>query len=430
MPTASQRPIVFDVTHLVSRLTELASTGIDRIDLAYATHFTGLGTMAAGLHYGFWRPHLFSVDQAREVVDLSGSRWTPAPGGARETTFPAILRWLAAPPHRHLPKPSGRARDTLDRRLERSRKRCRARILDNRSLSVPDRAIYLNIAQHWFEHPIFFRWLKRRDDLCNVFMLHDLLSLDYPEYFPAANLDIFRRRLATALHHASAFIVSTHAVKRRLERELTRQGSRQRPIHVQPFPSPLEGMGPARADPSWRGHPYFVMLATVEPRKNHLLLLHAWRELVTQDPKAPRLVMVGARGWENEQVADILDRSAALRAHILEIRDLASSDLVDLLRGARALLMPSFDEGYGLPLVEALSTGTPVVVSDIPVFREVTQGRATFLSPLNGKAWGESIRRLADDENDAQAKLAEARHFEPPTWSNYFTALDSFLTEL
>ena len=261
-------------------------------------------------------------------------------------------------------------------------------------------------------------------------MLHDLLSLDYPEYFPAANLDIFRRRLATALRHASAFVVSSQAVKRRLARELCGQGCRQRPIHVQPFPSPLEGMGPARADPSWRGHPYFVMLATVEPRKNHLLLLHAWREPVLQDPKAPRLVMVGARGWENEQVADILDRSAALRRHILEIRDLASPDLVDLLRGARALLMPSFDEGYGLPLVEALSIGTPVVASDIPVFREVTQGRATFLSPLNGKAWGEAIRRLANDEAYAEANRAEAAKFEPPAWSCYFVALEEFLASL
>ncbi len=172
------------------------------------------------------------------------------------------------------------------------------------------------------------------------------------------------------------------------------------------------------------------MLATVEPRKNHLLLLHAWRELVLQDPKAPRLVMVGARGWENEQVADILDRSVALRGHLLEIRDLASPDLVDLLRGARALLMPSFDEGYGLPLVEALSIGTPVVASDIPVFREVTQGRATFLSPLNGRAWREAICRLANDEAYAEANRAEAAKFEPPAWSSYFVALGEFLASL
>jgi hypothetical protein len=99
------------------------------------------------------------------------------------------------------------------------------RILNNRELSVPAHSIYLNVAQHLFEHPMFFDWLKRRDDLCNVFMIHDLLSLDYPEFFSPANLGIFRRRLATAFLHANAFIVSTRAVKRRLEEELHRQRS-------------------------------------------------------------------------------------------------------------------------------------------------------------------------------------------------------------
>src|SRR5271165_1720805 len=262
-------------------------------------------------------------------------------------------------------------------------------------------------------------------------MIHDLLSLDYPEYFSPDNLRIFRRRLATAFFHADAFLVSSHAVEQRLELELRREGSRRRPIHVQPFPSPLEGAG---RDPAAgivrQGHPYFVMLATVEPRKNHLLLLHLWRDLVLRDTGAPRLVMVGARGWENEQVADILDRSVALRGHILEIRGLPSPNLIDLLRGARALLMPSFDEGYGLPLVEALSIGTPVVASDIAVFREVTQGRATFLSPLNGEAWGQVIKRLTNDEDYGAAKRAEAKHFAPPTWTGYFSALDSFLASL
>jgi glycosyltransferase involved in cell wall biosynthesis len=301
MPTAStigQRPIVFDVTHVVSRLPKLASTGIDRIDLAYASHFARPGAMAAGVHYGLRRPHLLSVEQAREFVALSGSLWSEA-GDANGAAFSAVLHWLAAPPDPGLRKPGGRMPLTDASGRLRRLQQLRGRILNNSALSVPDRAVYLNVAQHLFEHPIFFRWLKRRDDLCNVFMIHDLLSVDYPEFFSPANLDIFRRRLSTAFLHASAFIVSTQSVKRRLEEELHRQGSRPRQVHVLPFPSPLEGSGRASpADTVWRGHPYFVMLGTVEPRKNHLLLLHVWRRLVAENPQAPRLVMVGARGWE------------------------------------------------------------------------------------------------------------------------------------
>ena len=211
-------------------------------------------------------------------------------------------------------------------RLRRCFHQLRGRILNNRALSVPDRAAYLNVAQHLFEHPIFFQWLKRRDDLCNVFIIHDLLSMDYPEFFSPANLDIFRRRLSTAFLHASAFIVSTRSVKQPLEEELRRQRSRPRPVHVLPFPSPLEGSGRAsQADMVWLGHPYFVMLGTVgAPKKPSSSCSTRGGSSLSKTLEPPRLVIVGARGWETEQVADLLDRSAALRGHILELSGLSS----------------------------------------------------------------------------------------------------------
>src|SRR5271157_1189136 len=108
MPTAStigQRPIVFDVTHLVSRLPKLTSTGIDRIDLIYASHFARPGAMAAGIHYGLARPHLYSVEQAREFVALSGSLWLSDSGDAPSSACLAIPQWLAAAPDPDLHKP-------------------------------------------------------------------------------------------------------------------------------------------------------------------------------------------------------------------------------------------------------------------------------------------------------------------------------------
>jgi glycosyltransferase involved in cell wall biosynthesis len=422
-----QRPIVFDLTHLISRLPTLASTGIDRIDLAYAAHFASEGRMVAGIHYGLRRAHLLSVEQARAFVRLSQSRWSNEYGGA---SFSAILQWLESSPKAALKTKLPPTQAALQSILTRRAHQWKGRLLDNRALRVPRGALYLNVAQHVFEHPIFFRWLERRKDLCNVMMIHDLLPLDYPEFFRPANLSIFRRRLATAFRHASAFVVSTRAVKARLEVEVSRQGAAPRPIHVEPFPSPLEGeMIERTPGDNSRGHPYFVSLGTIEPRKNHLLLLHLWRRLVSQ-PGAPRLVLVGARGWESEQVADLLDRCFSIRGHVLEIAGLRSADLAALLRGARALLMPSFDEGYGLPLVEALSLGTPAIASDIAVFREVTQGCATFLSPIEGPAWEREVLRLATDQDYAVRKREEAAQFRSPTWSTYFQGLDDFLSRL
>lgn len=423
-----ERSVVFDLTHLVSRLPKRPTSGIDRIDLAYATHFAGdcTGTMA---HYGLRKPHLIPAVEAASLVRLSRSLWDSDEAAGGEE-FQAVREWLAASPVEGRPKPAWRrARGGVAGTLVRRLQQARGRLLHDWRLALPDRAVYLNVAQHLFEHQIFFRWIAARDDLRAVFMIHDLLPLDYPEYFSAPNLGIFRRRIATALNHAHAFLVSTSAVKARLEREFRSQGLSPRPIHVEPFPSPL-GTGSGPPVGTAPGHPYFLALGTIEPRKNHLTLLHVWRRLAARAPQAPRLVIVGSRGWENEQVADILDRSLTVEGHVLELSGLPSANLAELIRGSRGLLAPSFDEGYGLPVVEALSLGTPVVASDIAVFREVAQGKATFLSPLDGLAWASAIERLANDDSVLAEKRAEAARFVPPTWPEHFAALEAFLTSL
>ena len=93
--------------------------------------------------------------------------------------------------------------------------------------------------------------------------------------------------------------------------------------------------------------------------------------------------------------------------------------------------MPSFAEGYGLPIVEALSLGTPVVASDISVFRGISQGCAILRHPLDGIGWRDAILSLCD----AHAPLTlEARRkaeaFCAPTWPAYFDKVRAFLAEL
>src|ERR1700710_674754 len=100
--------------------------------------------------------------------------------------------------------------------------------------------------------------------------------------------------------------------------------------------------------PKKSDRPYFLCVGTIEPRKNHLLLLHLWRRMVAlHGNRAPRLLIVGKRGWENENVLDLLDRCPALRGHVIELGTVPDSKLTALLRGAQALLMPSFAEGFG-----------------------------------------------------------------------------------
>ena len=95
------------------------------------------------------------------------------------------------------------------------------------------------------------------------------------------------------------------------------------------------------------------------------------------------------------------------------------------MKNALAVLMPSFAEGYGIPVVEALSLGTPVICADIPVFREISQNRALLKSPIDGRGW------LEAPDSALREKYAEKAHkFKAPTWDNYFRNVQNFLATL
>ncbi|MGH6869462.1 MAG: glycosyltransferase, partial [Methylocella sp.] len=146
---------------------------------------------------------------------------------------------------------------------------------------------------------------------------------------------------------------------------------------------------------------------------------------------APKLILIGSRGWENENAVDLLQRCPSIGNHVIEAAGLPTPALKRLLDGARALLMPSFAEGYGLPVAEAMAARVPVIASDIPVFRETAGGRITALSPIDGEGWLEAIRALArSHRSERQTIGAESQRYEATAESHYFANVSGFLETL
>jgi len=147
--------------------------------------------------------------------------------------------------------------------------------------------------------------------------------------------------------------------------------------------------------------------------------------------KAPRLLIIGQRGWEAEDVFGILDGEAALRGHVVEINRASDLEIASRLESSRALLFPSNAEGYGLPLVEALALGVPVIASDLPVFREIGQGVPLLLDPADESGWEAAILDYARPESAGRAaQLARMKTFQPPNWPAHFRAVDEWLQTL
>jgi glycosyltransferase involved in cell wall biosynthesis len=174
------------------------------------------------------------------------------------------------------------------------------------------------------------------------------------------------------------------------------------------------------------------MVGTIEPRKNHLLVLHVWQRLAERlGARTPRLVLIGQPGWECEHVMRMLERAPALREHVERHERCSDGELHRWLRHAQALLFPSFTEGYGLPVLEALQAGLPVIAADLPVYREFAGNFPEYLDPLNASAWLEAVEAYSDSANRRRVRRVEAlAGFRGPTWPEHFARVDELMHRL
>lgn len=420
-------PLIYDLTRLASRFLNATPNGIDRVDLAFARHCLGqagaapMGAFFLGpLGYRF-------VGQAGGLALVAAieAHLGETRPDAGAVAMSAIKRWL-----RH-----GRDKGTLGAQHVTARRApfaAAAAGLALRNLGVaratartaiPPGARYLNVSQYPLARPRALDWLGARPDMRAAFFVHDLLPLERPELFPDGEAGRHRRRLGVVARLAAGAIVSTSLVKAALQSRVHALGRRDMPIFVAALPIAPAFVSAGVADAELSTHGYFLQCGTLEPRKNHAMILEVWRELAARrGAGAPKLILVGARGWKNAEAAAALERCPALADHVLVVEGLATPGLARLMRNARALLMPSLAEGYGLPLAEAVALGTPAIASDIAAFAEAAGGPYVALGPHDRDAWARAIETAPP--RDVRAELPARASAAP------LRGVDEFLASL
>ncbi|MGE0312555.1 MAG: glycosyltransferase family 4 protein [Lautropia sp.] len=267
-----------------------------------------------------------------------------------------------------------------------------------------------------------------------LYVVHDLIPITHPQYCRAPEASLHAERMTRAIRSGAAIVCNSHATFESLSAFAATRGLTVPPATVAPLGTdPLPGAvaTAARAEAPIAG-PYFLMLGTIEPRKNHLLMLQVWQRLrETLGPSAPKLVLVGQAGWECEHVHRMLDRTPALRSHVIRPGRCDDAQLHRWIAHARALLFPSFAEGFGLPLVEALQWGLPVLASDLPVFREVAQDLPEYLDPLDSAGWLQAVLDYSAPGHRRRERRIEAiRDFAAPTWADHFAKVDALMSRI
>ncbi len=429
------RPVAIDLTRLITRLRHASPTGIDRVDLAYARHVLGEAGRAGprfGLVSTAIGPKILERHAALNIVEAVAAGWVEDVTADDDPVYRALSDTLEAGDTLR----RGEARAKPGRAASWPRRRLQA-VTSLRAWRaagperLPEGAVYLHTSHLRLDRPGRFDWLYDRRDVRPVFFVHDLIPISHPEYGRPGEAARHAARMETVAHHAAHVLVNSADVGERFTRYTLARGLGAKPLTVAPL-----GVEPvfsaAGEEPAEARRPTFLVCGTIEPRKNHLLLLNLWRDLAERLGEAtPRLVLVGRRGWEIENVADMLDRCPAIRAHVSEVVGLTTHGLARLMRDATALLMPSFIEGYGLPVVEAAASGLPVVASDIPVHREIAGDFAQFLDPLDGPGWMRAVLDLSAPGSRLRADLAgRLDGYAAPSWAAHFERVEAALAAL
>lgn len=426
------RPVVYDVTRLVTRALNPTPNGIDRVDFALARHFLAMGgDKAVALACAALGPRLDCAEAAlRTLADIE-TYWNEFVDPREDAVLETLVAELETAPERgRAARVERRGWDAVPENW-RAMRRWAFRI--GRSTSqTPKGAIYVNASQFPLDKDWHLRWLDARPDVKPVFFVHDLLPLEAPEFFRPAERDKHRAAMRNITRRAAGVVVGSRAVARRVAEFSREQGRADLPICLAGLPAAPVFETAAAADPRLADKVYFVLCGTIEPRKNHLLLLNVWRELAEREGRAtPKLVLVGKRGWHNENVLDMLERCETLRPHVVEVFGLSTPGLRALLGGARAALAPSFAEGFGLPVAEAAACGAPIIASDIETFREIAGEALDYVDPLDGPGWRDAV--LAYREADSPRRAAALRrlaHFPRRDAASFFAAIDAFVAGL
>lgn len=387
--------IVLDLSRLISRIQHLAPTGVDRVEMAYALQLLKMAPnrLSFAVVHPFGRYGRISSGAAVAFLQETQEIWSGAAAKDRRGWRRRLGALLAL-----YPKPTPTA--PADRMRSR---------------------VYLQVSPHHLDRPQLVGRILARERARFVCLVHDLIPIEYPEHARPNGLALHRRRMDTLAKFADGLIAATDTTKRSFQRYAP---ATNRPIEM--LVSPLGAEAPhATHVNEGPGGDYFVSIGTIEPRKNHLMLLNVWRRMVDElGPRAtPKLVLIGRRGWENENILDMLDRCSLLKGVVEERGHLSEEEMWPLVAGARALLMPSFVEGFGLPVAEALGIGVPVICSDIPAHREIADGVAEFLDPLDGPGWKRTILNYASSTGShREAQLRRMGSWSPPTWDKHVRA--------
>ncbi len=227
--------------------------------------------------------------------------------------------------------------------------------------------------------------------------VHDLSVLRVPHTLRESTRLDLEKNLRATIERCAAVVTDSETVRGELIESGLVTAERVHAVHL----APASAIDPAAVDPSRRpeGTPerYALHVGTLEPRKNLPVAFAAWRLLRERGVDPPPLLLCGGFGWKTDALRAEIEagEKEGLFHHFGYLDDDA---VAALYAGAHLAVLPSIYEGFGLPAAEAMRFGAPLIMSDIPVLREVGDDAALYAAPDDPEAWAARIEEVLRDE--------------------------------
>ena len=252
-----------------------------------------------------------------------------------------------------------------------------------------------------------------------VLTIHDLIPLKHPEWFSNPNtIKFFDQSLRESALNVDKIITDSNSTKKDIINIYGVNKSKIEVIHLAPnsifCPSDQIAQSDEHSGIS-NGRPYFLSVCTQEPRKNLVGVIKAYELLRKENPAFDTaLVLVGKKGWKNEELDKALNESK-FKDSIFITGYIDDNNLVNAYREAIAFIYPSFYEGFGLPILEAMACGTPVITSLNSSLEEIGRDTVLYCDPSSFEDISYSMCRILSDsvlrENLANRGLKRASEF-------------------
>lgn len=253
-----------------------------------------------------------------------------------------------------------------------------------------------------------------------VITVHDLNFIYYPEFLTAESRRYYADQIEWAVQRADHISADSHHTRQDLIDRLNVPPEKVTTVHlaanpVYSRPHSAEAVKETLAEFNLPAS-FLIFVGTLEPRKNIPLLLDAYCQILSENVTDLPLVLVGRKGWLYDEIFDRIDQ-LGIKGQVRHLTGVDDERLAHLYSAASLLALPSHYEGFGLPPLEAMHCGCPVIVSDRGSLPEIVGAAGIILPPENAQSWAAALTQvLSDEEKRGKMKTAGLQQAKKFRW--------------